>query len=156
MASQSKQKRVDEPLLRLLIREEGWKAKPYRCTKGKLTIGVGHNLDVEGLCDEAIIAQLEHDVRKAKRAARRICGLWFDELHPVRQDVLVSMVFQLGEAGTRQFTQTLMDMSMGNFMRAADRIRKSKWASQTPGRVERLAKILERASYDGIIDEKIG
>ncbi len=156
MASVSKQKLVDEPLLRLLIREEGWKDKPYRCSRGKQTIGVGHNLDASGLCEEAIIAQLEHDVREAKKAAKRICGLWFDDLHPVRQEVLICMVFQLGEGGVRQFTQTLMDMSMGNYMRAADRIRKSKWAAQTPQRVERLAKILERASYDGIIDEKIG
>ena len=34
-----------ERLTETLIRHEGLRLEPYRCTEGKLTIGVGHNLD---------------------------------------------------------------------------------------------------------------
>jgi len=32
-----------------LIRDEALRLKPYRCTAGKLTIGVGRNLDDRGI-----------------------------------------------------------------------------------------------------------
>ncbi len=32
-----------------LVRHEGLKLKPYRCTAGKLTIGIGRNLDNCGI-----------------------------------------------------------------------------------------------------------
>lgn len=154
MGYKSKLTTTDDPLLKTLIREEGWKDKPYRCTAGYLTIGVGHNLDASGLCDEAVLAQLKFDTDKARTGAQRIAIGWWENLDPVRQDVLVLMVFQLGEKGARQFTQTLTDISLGRYASAAERIRKSKWAAQTPQRVARLALLLERGSYDGINEIK--
>jgi lysozyme len=57
--------------------------------------------------------------------------------------VLCSMAFQLGLAGVRKFTNTLAAMERGDYKAAAQGIRKSLWARQTPERVERLAKMLE-------------
>ena len=36
-------------LREMLERHEGRKKKVYRCSKGKKTIGVGHNVDAKGL-----------------------------------------------------------------------------------------------------------
>lgn len=112
-----------------------------------MTIGVGHNLDANGLCDEAILAQLKHDINKSRESARRVCRSFFDHLDPVRQDVLVLMVFQLGEKGFAAFAPTLALIEAGKYAAAADRILKSKWAKQTPKRVYRLVKMLEHGEY---------
>lgn len=130
-----------------LIEEEGWESRPYKCTSGKTTIGAGHNLDVEGLCDAAILAQLEYDVAKATEAAKRVCASFWEKLNPVRQDVMVLWAFQLGEKGMSDFVTTLALIEQGKFAHAADRLMATKWARQTPARVRRLAKMLERGTY---------
>ena len=38
--------------LERLVQHEGLRLKPYRCTAGKLTIGVGRNLEDKGLIKE--------------------------------------------------------------------------------------------------------
>ena len=42
-----------------LILHEGLRLKPYRCTAGKLTIGVGRNLETKGLSEEEALFYLE-------------------------------------------------------------------------------------------------
>jgi lysozyme len=148
MVYRSNQSRGKNQLQKLLILEEGYKEKPYRCTQGYLTIGVGHNLDASGLCEAAIIAQLEHDIEVAKQGAMRIAPGWFEKLDRVRQEVLILMVFQLGERGASKFVNTLADIKAGNYKSAADRIRRSTWAGQTPMRVARLCNLLESGKYE--------
>lgn len=45
-----------------LVRHEGLMLKPYRCTAGKLTIGVGRNLDDRGITQKEAYAMLESDI----------------------------------------------------------------------------------------------
>ena len=45
---------------------EGRRRSPYRCTAGKLTIGVGHNLDDVPLSDEAIDVIFRNDLEAAE------------------------------------------------------------------------------------------
>ena len=136
------------PLLKTLIAEEGWRVTPYRCTAGALTIGVGHNLDASGLCEAAIVAQLLHDVEVARRGAKRLCLRFWGKLNEARQDAIILWVFQLGEAGVAEFAPTLALIEQGRYAAAADRMMKSKWARQTPLRVRRLAKMLERGTHE--------
>jgi len=44
-----------------LVRHEGLRLKPYRCTAGKLTIGIGRNLDDCGFWQQEAYALLEND-----------------------------------------------------------------------------------------------
>ncbi len=46
-----------------LIRHKGLKLKPYRCTAGKLTIGVGRNLDDCGISQTEAYVLLENDIQ---------------------------------------------------------------------------------------------
>ena len=48
-------------LIDLLIRHEGIKLKPYHCTSGKLTIGIGRNLEDRGITKEEAIYLLNND-----------------------------------------------------------------------------------------------
>jgi len=109
---------------------------------------VGHNLDAEGLCEDAIMAQLRYDVAKATAAARRVCVHFWHKLNPVRQDAMVLWVFQLGEAGVAAFGPTLALIEQGRYAAASDRMLLSKWAKQTPLRAQRVAKQLERGTYE--------
>ena len=45
-----------------LVRHEGLRLKPYRCTAGKLTIGIGRNLDDRGISLKEAYAMLERDI----------------------------------------------------------------------------------------------
>ena len=44
-----------------LLRHEGLRLKPYRCTAGKLTIGIGRNLDDCGISQKEAYALLDND-----------------------------------------------------------------------------------------------
>jgi len=45
-----------------LVRHEGLRLKPYRCTAGKLTIGNGCNLDDRSISQKEAYAMLERDL----------------------------------------------------------------------------------------------
>jgi len=82
---------------RLVSEEEGRIAHVYQDCLGFWTIGVGALVDARkggALCDEAIDAQLEHDLQAARKRAQSLTG--FDQCNDVRQAVIVSMCFQLG------------------------------------------------------------
>ncbi len=71
--------RMDVSKLRkMFILDEGKKDKAYRCSVGKLTIGIGRNLDDVGLSDDEQYYLLNNDVERATRACIAIFGkgLW--------------------------------------------------------------------------------
>ena len=49
-----------------LVRHEGLRLKPYRCTAGKLTIGVGRNLEDKGISQQEAYELLENDIRECE------------------------------------------------------------------------------------------
>ena len=55
-----------------IVIDEGKRNKPYRDTVGKLSIGVGRNLDDKGLSDGEIAILLEHDINDALAGQRQI------------------------------------------------------------------------------------
>lgn len=52
-------------LINDLIRDEGLKLKPYRCTSNKLTIGIGRNLDDNGITEAEARYLLHNDLGRA-------------------------------------------------------------------------------------------
>lgn len=122
-----------------LIRDEGLRLKPYKDTVGKLTIGVGRNLDDRGISvDEARIL-LDHDIDDHENELR---AKWphYDKLDDVRQEVLLNMAFNLGVPGLLKFVNTLAAVVAGDFDAAAYGMLHSKWASQVGKRASRLAE----------------
>jgi lysozyme len=132
----------------MLIQEEDWRNKPYRCTAGYLTIGVGCNLDTNGLCDSAILEQLRYDIIQSRASAEKICTGFWDSLNDVRQDVLTAMVFQIGAVGVSKFKATLQALRTGNYDLASQQMLNSKWAKQTPARAKRMAKLIKYGEYN--------
>lgn len=120
----------------------------YTCPAGKLTIGVGLNLEANPLCDRAVSVQLDHDIEKATEGAKRVYGDRWDKLDEVRQEVLIQMVFQMGAAGVGAFKNTLASIRAGDYAGASAQMLRSKWARQTPKRAQRLAKAMREGNYD--------
>lgn len=126
-----------------LIRDEGLRLKPYRCTAGKLTIGVGRNLDDVGITRDEALYLLDGDIARVKAEVRKAFP-WFDGLDDDRQDVVLNMVFNLGLYRFSQFHQTIKAIESGDYKKAAEQMRKSLWARQVGARAERLAARMER------------
>ncbi len=135
-----------ERLQRLLISHEGLRYKPYRCTEGKLTIGVGRNLDDRGLSDQEIHLLLNNDIALAAGEAEREFP-WFKELDQVRQDVIVSMIFNMGIARFKGFKKTIELISRQDFYSASIEILDSRWSKQVGERAIDLSEMLRSGQY---------
>jgi lysozyme len=128
-------------LQKQLILHEGVRLKPYRCTAGKLTIGIGRNLDDVGISQEEALGLLRGDIARAIAAVRTELP-WFDRLDDVRQRVVADMCFNLGIDGLLAFKQTLAAIAGGDYDRAATEMLNSRWAAQVGERARRLARMM--------------
>lgn len=103
-----------EQLARELLRDEGVRLTPYRCTAGYLTVLVGYNVDARGWEPlEAILGRpinpkalafTEGDAQKQVRAdigyfEHRLIAKFaaYTKLDPVRQRAFVNLSFNLGD-----------------------------------------------------------
>src|SRR4051812_3216559 len=78
-----------------LIRDEGLRLHPYRDTVGKLTLGIGRNLDDIGITRDEAIFLLLNDIATAKEQLFRELP-WTVDLDAARRDALINMTFNLG------------------------------------------------------------
>jgi lysozyme len=129
-----------------LIKDEGLRLKPYRCTAGKLTIGVGRNLDDRGITREEAMILLDNSIAECVTELTRAFD-WFPKLDPVRQEVLINMAFNLGMDRLGQFKFTLGAISRGDYTQAANRMLQSKWAEQVGRRATELAEMMRTGTH---------
>jgi lysozyme len=128
-------------LIRQIRLHEGERLKPYRCTAGKLTIGVGRNLDDRGITREESAMLLDGDIRLLEIELFRALP-WASALDDVRQRVLLDMAFNLGLPGLLQFKRTLEAIRTGQYQQAATMMLDSLWARQVGQRAERLSRMM--------------
>jgi lysozyme len=97
-----------------LFLQEGFKLKPYRDSVGKLTIGVGRNLDDVGISPGEAMVLLEADIVRAVKAASQTFP-WFEDLDEERQEVIVNMVFNMGIGNLRGFKKMIRAIERGDY-----------------------------------------
>jgi lysozyme len=122
-----------------LKKHEGLRLKPYTDTVGKLTLGVGRNLEDKGITEQEALFMLNNDVDYFYNKLRSSIG-WFWALNDARQNVLVNMAFNLGVGGLLSFKKTLALIGEAKFEKAASEMLNSKWAKQVGYRAEELAE----------------
>ena len=128
-----------------LLIDEGLRLKPYRCTAGKLTIGVGRNLDDRGITEAEAMGMLDNDIKSFW--GQLVVKLpWVMQAPEAIQEALVNMAFNLGVAGVLKFTQTLAHMQAGRYSSAAAEMLESTWAGQVGARAERLANVVRNCA----------
>ncbi len=124
-----------------LTRDEEWRKRPYRDSVGKLTIGVGHNLDDKPISDRAVRVILEDDVEDAKRDLYAALP-WAKSLSEPRQAALLNMCFNMGIGGLLTFQKALTAMQAKDWPRAGAEILHSKYADQVGPRAHRVVRQL--------------
>lgn len=136
-----------EGLVEDLRRDEGVRAKPYRDTRGFLTIGVGHNLDAKGLCEAAIDAQLTYDIQEVVDAIYPALP-WLQTAPHNVQRVILNMTFNLGIDGMLKWPRWLKVVEEGRYQEAAAWLLKTTYAKQVKGRAVRLAALLTSVGHE--------
>ena len=128
---------------------EGERLRPYTCTAGKLTIGIGRNLEDVGISKAEAQMLLEADIDRAVDALDHSLK-WWRSLDDVRQRVLIEMCFNMGigsaTRGLMSFVNTLEAIRTGRYDDAATGMLASKWAGQVGHRAERLARMMRTGS----------
>lgn len=125
-------------LSKQLMKHEGLRLKPYTDSVGKLTIGIGRNLDDVGISKQEALAMLTHDIDTARNELLTHYPS-FEQLSPTRMDACINMVFNMGIArfsGFKRFIKALLDH---DYELAAIEMLDSKWARQVGYRATELA-----------------
>ena len=127
-----------------LVRHEGLRLKPYRCTAGKLTIGIGRNLDDCGITESEAYIMLINDIMNCEKQLQARIPDIYNQLDEVRKSVLVNMCFNLGINGLLGFKNTLAFIKVGDWERAANNMLVSRWAKQVGRRAIELSELMRK------------
>lgn len=137
-------------IISLLNHEEGFSAKPYYCSAGYPTIGIGQRIGPKGaplklyeftvskslaaiwLAEKVKETLADMDKYENIRAAMAACN-------EPRQAILISMAYQMGSEGLSKFTSTLKSVAAKEWHAAQSGMLASLWARQTPNRANRHA-----------------
>lgn len=125
-------------LIARIKEDEGFRAKPYRDSRGFLTVGYGLNLDV-GITEEEASWLLQHRLEKTRAELKH---RW----HPAAElpapvvDAIVEAAYQLGVDGLLGFHRMLAALGKHppDYETAIIEARDSPWQRQTPHRVDHL------------------
>ena len=127
-----------------LVRHEGLRLKPYRCTAGKLTIGIGRNLDDSGISQSEAYIMLINDIMNCEKQLQAKIPDIYNGLDEVRKSVLLNMCFNLGVSGLLGFKNTLAFVKAGDWERAANNMLVSRWAKQVGRRAIELSELMRK------------
>jgi lysozyme len=128
-------------LRQMLLDDEGYRQFPYKCTAGKLTVGIGRNLEARGISKEEAFYLLNQDIDYFTDFLKDNLP-FFDSLSENRQNVLVNMCFNLGTHGFMKFKKMINHVSKGQFEQAVAEMLDSKWIQQVPNRAMRLCEMM--------------
>lgn len=131
-----------DTLLKQLTIDEGLRLKPYHDTMGKLTIGIGRNLDDDGISTPEAMFLCENDIDVIETQMENTFT-WWAALSDDRQQVIANMVFNMGLDGFKKFTHLIAALGTGDYQAAAAEMRKSEWAREVGPRATRLSTRME-------------
>lgn len=123
---------------KMLLLDEGLRLKPYKCTAGKLTIGIGRNLDDVGISENIAYQMLEEDVSIAKKTCEKIFGELFNTWSENRQLGWINLAFNLGRVRLLKFKNTIRAAQIEDWFEVENGLRQSLWFKQVGGRAERV------------------
>lgn len=120
-------------LIEQLKIHEGMKLKPYKCTAGKLTIGIGRNLEDVGISEDEANMLLRHDIQEATEQLLHAFP-WMGDFNDARISAMINFTFNVGIGTVKKFENTLSYMQSGDWDKAADEMMDSRWARQVGNR----------------------
>jgi lysozyme len=130
-----------------LIRHEGYRQFPYKCSAGKLTVAIGRNLDDRGISEAEARYLLHNDIEICKQELDLLYPV-VRVLNPARRNVLINMCFNIGIKRLSGFKKMWAALSRGAYNEAARQMLDSKWATQVGKRSTELANIMRIGHAD--------
>ena len=145
-------------IISLLNFEEGYSEKPYYCSAGYPTIGIGKRIGPKG----APLSNYQFT------ASRQLAAVWLSEelqqkvadmsthanitaamaaCNDSRKAILISMAYQMGADGLAKFANTLKAVAEQRWGDAANGMLNSAWAKQTPNRAARHAQQMKTGEW---------
>lgn len=134
--------------------DEGYRQFPYDCKTGKpihapvgrITIGIGHNLQDIPLSDDAILLLFYIDLKHAYQTAHMLVPKLLT-LSRNRRLALVNMAFNLGFQKLKGFESMLEAVNDERWEHAAHHAKNSDWFVQVGKRAERIVEMLKDDSF---------
>ena len=140
---------------------EGLRLQPYRCSRGKLTIGIGRNLEANPITpeEELVVGDWRHGITKCMavylllRDVQKIIAKlnkqikFFKQLDDERQYALLDMAYNMGVGGLLKFKKMLLFMQKGDFEQASTECLNSRYAKDVKGRAERSAELIRTGVF---------
>lgn len=152
----------DETCIQRLCVNEGLRLKPYYCSAGHLTIGIGRNLEdnplndeekayighsvKEGITEDQAFYLCRNDLKKVRADLDKNLP-WWQDLNADRQFVMIDLCFNMGIRKLLQFQKTLKSIATGYYVKAGEQLMQSLYAKQVGKRAERNAKCLQTGVY---------
>ena len=121
-----------------LLRHEGLKLQPYRCSEGKLTIGIGRNLDDNGITEKEAVFMLENDLAWCMAECHKNFT-WFNKADPLIKEAVINLVFNMGITRFLGFKKTIAFLAAGKYELAGAELLNSLYAEQVPKRAQEIA-----------------
>ena len=135
-------------LIAQLKRHEGLELMPYKCTSGKITIGVGRNLEDIGITEQEAELLLLNDIGRVKQEL--VNDQWYMDLDPVRKAVIENMSFNLGYPTLKKFQNMISSISQGDYETASKEMLNSRWSKQVGQRSIELAEQMRTGQWQDV------
>jgi lysozyme len=157
---------TSDSLKNQLIKHEGYRTKPYYDSEGKLTVGIGFNIDEKSnrqafykatgldpakvstktqLNDRQVNELYKISFNRAVSDARKFLPSFDSQPLPVKQ-VLIDMSFNLGYPRLSKFTKFKDALEKKDYKRASKEMMDSKWSRQVKGRAVTLSNMVSSAN----------
>ena len=126
-----------------LVRDEGFRGSPYRCSEDVLTVGYGTIFPISKAEADWLLEHRYHLAVNELSAAMFRAGLPTFGSLPVRvRRALGNMVYQLGVPRLIGFRRMFAAIRAGDWTEAHAEALDSRWARQQPKRAKRVAALL--------------
>ena len=118
-----------------ITKHESMVLHPYNDSVGKLTIGVGRNIDDRGISRDEALYLLKNDIEMSINDLVDIFSDFYNLPNDV-QLVMIDMMFNMGETRFRGFKKMIQAVKNDDFKEAAKQAKDSKWCQQVGIRCE--------------------
>jgi|TARA_R110000796_G_scaffold12067_2_gene40132 lysozyme len=141
---------TEELLEERIKRHEGYVGHPYTDTLGFLTGGYGHRI----IAGEELPTDREgweklfqKDLLLAKEGAKKLIAKYkVKDLPCVPEEIIVEMVYQMGETGVSKFKKMFKALKKEpkDYEEASSQMMDSRWAKQTYSRARNLSEKMRK------------
>lgn len=131
----------EDLLIKHLKQDEGLRLKPYKCPAGKLTIGIGRNIEDNGISESEAEYLLNNDIKESIKEAKDLFRQEWEGYTEHQKAGIINMIFNLGINRFKGFKTTIKHLRNYDFLSARKSAKNSKWARQVGLRADRVTSL---------------